>query len=170
MTFCCVFFPNNHTLRLRTRTRHDQELHEVVVTFLLTRVDDSLDDKRCRTCVLRLDEGGDREGDFVLLELGLSDEGPDLGDASLLCVLACTLEVGEVAEKHLDGLAVHVVLLVDGMRLLEEACGGGKACDLLVVKVLETLHVVHHLLRGHLDGGQDQQVLQVSVRKGVKAR
>ena len=83
----------------------------------------------------------------------------------LTCKLVGTVEVVDVLDENLDGAGVDLELLEDGERLLEQLAADGDVGDVRGVVVVEPVDVLHHLGLVGLDGGQDQQVLQVPGRE-----
>mmetsp|Transcript_10474 Transcript_10474/g.36145 ORF Transcript_10474/g.36145 Transcript_10474/m.36145 type:complete len:1393 (-) Transcript_10474:82-4260(-) len=96
-------------------------------------------------------------------ELGLGKLAPALLLLDLGGVLVRPLDRLEVLQKDLHGGDVEVELLVDEEGLLEELGAHRNLSNGRAIEVVEPVDVVHHPGSVRLDGGQNQQVLQVGV-------
>lgn len=110
-----------------------------------------------------LDEGVDGRDDPLGRHLRLAEHRPHLRVVNLVGELGGALDRGDVVDEHLGRLAVQLRLLEDDERLLVQLRADGDVCDVGHVEVGEAVDVVHHARLVRLDGGEDEQVLQVPV-------
>ena len=113
--------------------------------------------------VVSLDEGLDGLLDEITVELSLTELAEHLRLVDTLGELTCTLNVGDVVDEDLDGGHVVVELLEDGEGLLKQTRSDGNIGNIRGVVVVEAVDVVHNACAVSLDGGQDEQVLEVAV-------
>mmetsp|Transcript_34688 Transcript_34688/g.90757 ORF Transcript_34688/g.90757 Transcript_34688/m.90757 type:complete len:398 (-) Transcript_34688:1395-2588(-) len=140
---------------------HDQVAHQLL-EVLLPR--GGLDDLRVVGGVLGLQVGLDRLWHLVAVQLRLAELVPHGAFVAAGGKLHGALDVLDVRQERLHGLGVHVALLVDDERLLEEVVLSQRdRGDVWAIVVVQAVDVVHDARLVGLDRRQDQEVLQVLV-------
>lgn len=101
----------------------------------------------------------------VLVQLSSGQLAPDLWEVHLLGELLGSVNGFDVVQQNLDGLNIVVGLLVDNEGLLVQlvVASEGDLSQFRTIIVVQSVNVIHNSGGISLDGGQDQQVLQVLV-------
>lgn len=137
-------------------------MNELLVALLVLG---NIDDHHVHGGISSLDEALDSLSEHALIELCLTKLSPDLWLVGLLCEGLGSLQVALLLEENLDGLDILSEFLVNAESFVIELVLIllGNFGELLTVIVVKPVDVVHDSALVGLDGGQDQQVLEVSV-------
>eukprot|EP00906_Rhabdomonas_costata_P003375 RCo005161 len=147
-------------LNLGLRAGHNEVAHKiVVVACLLCCGDDLLESRGVQGLQIRIDCVRDLAG----LQLGVGQGAPHGCLPDALGKLVGPLQGVQVVQEHPHGLQVVAELLVDGEGLLEEVRTLRDLRDVRGVVVVQAVNIVHHAVLGRLNGGEDEQVLEVAI-------
>ena len=113
--------------------------------------------------VAGFDVRGDGGAHVARRELRLGELAPHLVRVHALRVLQASLDGLEALQQHFHGIKVQVELLENRERLLVQLVADGDLANLRAVERVQPVDVVHHARLVRLDGGEDEQVLQVGV-------
>lgn len=131
-------------LLLKGFPSHEEELNEVIEAVIIVSLSN---DSQIHLRILSLDEAFDTFSQHVLVQLRLTELGPDLWFVGLLCKLLSTLDVVLFVQKHLDGFNVLTELLVDAESFIIELVliFLSDSCQFISVVVVKSVDVVHDL-------------------------
>mmetsp|Transcript_37454 Transcript_37454/g.84891 ORF Transcript_37454/g.84891 Transcript_37454/m.84891 type:complete len:394 (+) Transcript_37454:1675-2856(+) len=139
---------------------HGQVLDQLrVAAHLVGRVDDG----GVLGGVSGFDEGHNALLDHQLGQLRLAEHRPHLLLVYAFSELGRALDGLDVVEQDLSRLAVQLGLLEDDESLLVQLRADGDVGDVGHVVIVEPVDVVHDARCVGLDGGEDEQVLQITV-------
>mmetsp|Transcript_5001 Transcript_5001/g.13054 ORF Transcript_5001/g.13054 Transcript_5001/m.13054 type:complete len:1209 (-) Transcript_5001:895-4521(-) len=139
---------------------HLQVLHHVVVAARTACRGNHL--RGCRV-VVRADVAGNGVGNGVRKKLRGSKLAPHLWLIHLGGKLVSTLDRLDILEQHLHRELVQLELAVNGERLLVQLAAHGNLSHRRTVERVEAVDVVHDARLVRLDGGENEQVLQVRI-------
>lgn len=93
--------------------------------------------------ILALQEGFHCVGDLHVVEIGVTELGPDIRLVDLLSVVLSPLQVSNLLNQDIKRLGVHSLLPVDDQNFLIESllqCNLGNIDGIVVIKPIDVIH------------------------------
>src|SRR5258708_22357703 len=105
----------------------------------------------------------DRVTNPEAVKLGLSQPAPNVRLVDLVCEVQATVNRDNVFHKHVNGVYVLLVFLINREGFLIEAMISGNSGDFSFVVVLQFVDITHDLPLIGTDSSEQQQVLKIPV-------
>src|SRR6267154_1393749 len=105
----------------------------------------------------------DRVTDPEAVKLGLSQPAPNFWFVDLVRVVQATVNRDNIFHKHINGVHVLLVFLVNREGFLIEAVISSNSGDFSFVVILQLVDIAHNLPLIGTYGSEQQQILEVPI-------